>query len=126
MEAALKKLKDPKLKHGEQSLNSLTKQGASLADIDISGDNIGTFKKIARKYNIDFALKCDKTDTPPKWIVFFKANDDKAIQSAFNEYAAVTLPKDKKPSMLEKLDKFKEFAMSAPKKVLEKFKDKIR
>lgn len=44
-------------KHGELSLKSLSKQGAALTDIEISGDNIGTFKKIARRYNIDFALK---------------------------------------------------------------------
>jgi len=36
---------------GEQSLKSLTKQGASLADIEITGENIGSFKRIARKYN---------------------------------------------------------------------------
>ena len=111
MQAFLKKLKDPKYKHGEQSLKSLTKQGASLADIDISGDNIGTFKKTARKYNVDFALKCDKSENPPKWIVFFKAKDDKALQSAFGEYTRITLKhKTVKPSMLAKLRAFKELA----------------
>jgi len=111
MQAFLKKLKDPKYKHGEQSLKSLTKQGASLADIDISGDNIGTFKKTARKYNVDFALKCDKSENPPKWIVFFKAKDDKALQSAFGEYSRITLKhKTMKPSMLTKLRAFKELA----------------
>jgi len=114
MAAALRQLKNPKLKHGEQSVKSLSKHGASLADIDISGDNIGTFRKIAREHNVDFALKCDKSAEPPKWIVFFKAEDDKAIQSAFKEYANITLkPKAKKPSMLEKLGKFKELVRTA-------------
>ena len=111
MRALLKKMKEPGYKHGEQSLKSLTKQGTSLADIEISGENIGTFKKTARKYNVDFALKCDKSDNPPKWVVFFKAKDDKALEAAFNEYSKVTLKhKTVKPSMLTKLRNFKELA----------------
>lgn len=119
MQAFLNKLKEPGYKQGEQSLKSLTKHGASLEDIEISGDNIGTFKKTARKYNIDFALKCDKLETPPKWVVFFKAKDDKALEAAFNEYSKVMLKhKTVKPSMLTKLRDFKELArkMLAPTK----------
>jgi len=97
--------------HGEQSLKSLTKQGASLADIEISGDNIGSFKRIARKYNIDFALKKDSTKDPPNWVVFFKAKDSKAIESAFNEYSAIELKhKKEKVPLLQRLAKFKEIA----------------
>jgi len=114
MQAFLKKLKEPDEKHGKQSLKSLSKQGASLADIEISGENIGTFKKTARKYNVDFALKCDKSENPPKWVVFFKSKDDKALESAFNEYSKITLKhKDVKPSMLGKLRAFKELAKNA-------------
>ena len=114
MQAFLKKLKEPGCEYGEQSLKSLTKQGASLADIEISGDNIGTFKKTARKYNVDFTLKCDKSENLPKWIVFFKSKDDKALQSAFNEYSKITLKhKAVKPSMLTKLRNLKELAKNA-------------
>ena len=119
MKAFLKKLKEPAYEQGEQSLKSLTKQGVSLADIEISGDNIGTFKKTARKYNVDFALKCDKSENPPKWVVFFKAKDDKALQAAFNEYSKITLKyKAKKPSMLAKLRDLKELVknMATPAK----------
>ena len=99
--------------HGEQSLKSLTKQGASLADIEITGENIGSFKRIARKYNIDFALKKDSTKDPPNWVVFFKAKDSKAIESAFKEYSAIELKHKKvKTPMLKRLEKFKELAKS--------------
>ena len=99
--------------HGEQSLKSLTKQGVSLSDIEISGDNIGSFKRIARKYNIDFALKKDSTKDPPNWVVFFKAQDSKAIESAFKEYSAIELKhKKEKVPMLQRLAKFKEIAKS--------------
>jgi len=113
--------------HGEQSLKSLTKKGSALTDIEISGDNIGTFRKVARKYNVDFALRKDSSQDPPRWIVFFEAKNDKAMQSAFNEYAKATLKqKSKKDSMLNKLDKNKELARSAPEKVLERVKDKSK
>jgi len=114
MQAFLRKLRVPGIKHGMQSVKSLTKDGASLADIEISGENIGSFKKTARKYNVDFALKCDKSEDPPKWVVFFKAKDDKALQAAFNEYSKITLKhKEAKPSMLGKLRAFKELAKNA-------------
>jgi len=114
MQALLRKGKEPAGKHGKQSLRSLTKQGASLADIEISGENIGTFKKTARKYNVDFALKCDKSENPPRWVVFFKSKDDKALEAAFNEYSKITLKhKEAMPSMLGKLRAFKELAKNA-------------
>jgi len=113
MRAFLKRAREPTAKHGRQSVKSLTKQGASLTNIEIPGDDIGTFKRTARKYNIDFALKRDDSETPPKWIVFFKAKDNAALEAAFKEYSKVTLKyKPQKPSMLQRLAKFKELAKS--------------
>ena len=113
MRAFLKRAREPTVKHGKQSIKSLTKQGASLANVEVSGDDIGTFKRTARKYNIDFSLKRDDSETPPKWIVFFRAKDSQAIESAFKEFSAVTLKyKTKKPSMLQRLAKFRELAKS--------------
>jgi len=111
-------------KHGEQSLKSLSKKG-TLADIKISDDNIGSFRKAAQKYKLDFSLQKDSSVDPPRWTVFFKAKDDRTLQSAFNEYAQVTLKqKAQKESLLEKLDKSKELARSAPEKVIERVKEK--
>jgi hypothetical protein len=112
MRAFLKKAREPTYKHGKQSLKSLTKQGASLADIEISGDNVGSFKSIARKYNVDYSLKKDVTAEPPNWIVFFKAKDSKALESAFKEYSKIELKRKDKTPMLERLEKFKELAKS--------------
>ena len=112
MQAFLKKAREPTYKHGKQSLKSLTKQGASLADMEITGENIGSFKRIARKYNVDFNLKRDNAAIPPKCIVFFKAKDGKAIESAFSEYSKAILKYKEKPSMLKRLEKFRELAKS--------------
>ena len=112
MQAFLKKAREPTYKQGKQSLKSLSKQGASLADIEISGDNIGSFKRIARKYNVDFALQRDIAADPPRYVVFFKAKDSKALESAFKEYSSKNELKRSKPSMLKRLEKFKEKAKS--------------
>ena len=114
MQMALKKAREPTYKSGKQSLKSLTKQGASLTDVEIDGTNIGSFKKIARKYNVDYALKRDDSVQPPKHIVFFKSKDSKALESAFTEYSKIEIKRDetKKPSMLKRLAKFKELAKS--------------
>ena len=112
MRAFLKKVREPTHKR-KQSLKSLTKQGASLADLEISGDNIGSFKRTARKYNLDFALKRDDSEKPPKWIVLFKAKDSKSMESAFKEYSSKNeLKRKNKPSMLKRLEKFKKLAKS--------------
>jgi hypothetical protein len=113
MQAFLKKAREPTHKHGKQSVKSLTKQGASLSNIEITGDNIGSFKRVARKYNVDFALKRDDAETPPRWMVFFKAKDADALTAAFKEYSSQMLKvKTKKPSMLAKLNVFKALAKS--------------
>jgi hypothetical protein len=111
MRAFLKKAREPAPpKQGKQSVKSLTKQGASLTNIEISGENIGDFKKTARKFNVDFALKRDDAETPPKWLVFFKAKDADALTAAFNEYSKITLKrqKSKEPTLLSILQKAKE------------------
>ena len=102
-----KKAKPPN--QGIQSLNSLKRHGASLEDIEITNDNIGSFRRIARKHNLDFALKKDGSVDPPNWIVFFKSKDDKSLQSALKEYSKEILqPKAKKPSLKERIAKIKE------------------
>lgn len=122
MQSFLKKLREPgDEKHGKQSIKSLTKQGASLTSIEIDGDNIGSFSRIARKYNVDFALKRDDSGTPPKWMVFFKAKDADALTAAFNEYSKIQLKqKTQKPSLLAELEKAKELVVAPPTKIRNK------
>jgi hypothetical protein len=110
MQAFLKKARAPTYKRGKQSLKSLAKQGASLADIEISGENIGSFKRLARKYNLDFTLKKDTLADPPRCVVFFKAKDSKTLESAFKEYSRIELKHKNKPPMLKRLEQFKEKA----------------
>jgi len=111
MQAFLRQARaSPKAKSGKQSVKSLTKQGASISNIEITGDNIGDFKRVARKYNVDFALKRDDSETPPKWLVFFKAKDADALTAAFKEYSKVTLKVKERPNFLAKIEQFRQKA----------------
>lgn len=110
-----KKQKQPKLYQGKQSVKNLVKQGAGVSNIEITDSNIKSFERTARKYGVDFALKKDKTVSPPKWLVFFKARDADALTAAFKEYSAKTLKKSarkSRPSVLNLIKKMKNLSQS--------------
>ena len=75
-----------------------------------SKDNIKAFESTAKKYGIDFALKKDATETPPRYLVFFKGRDADALTAAFKEFSAKKLTQDKKPSIRKALAAFREKA----------------
>lgn len=50
-----------KAHHGQQSLRQLKKDGSALSNIEITDANIGLFKPCAKKYDIDFTLRKDRT-----------------------------------------------------------------
>ena len=105
----MKKQKD-KQPHGKQTLKQLMKQNAGVSNIEITGDNIKAFESTAKKYGIDFALKKDTTETPPRYLVFFKGRDADVLTAAFKEFSAKKLTQDKKPSIRKVLSDFKEKA----------------
>ena len=102
------KEKKPKAEHGKQSLKKLTQNGAQLSNIEITDGNIKSFDRCARKYHIDYSLKKDKSVSPPRYFVFFRAKDVDTLTAAFKEYTGRTLNKAKKPSVRQKLQLAKE------------------
>ena len=86
------------------------KQNAGVSNIEITEGNIKAFESTAKKYGIDFALKKDATETPPRYLVFFKGRDADALTAAFKEFSAKKLTKDKKPSIRKALAAFREKA----------------
>ena len=105
-----KKREGPVKPCGKQSVKQLVGQNQGVSNIEITDKNIKDFERIARKYGVDFALKKDKTREIPKYLVFFKARDADALTAAFKEYTAKTDRKKERPSVLNKLRKFKEQA----------------
>ena len=95
---------------GKQTLKQLMKQNAGVSNIEITKDNIKAFESTAKKYGIDFALKKDSTETPPRYLVFFKGRDADALTAAFKEFSAKKLDREKKPSIRKALAAFREKA----------------
>ena len=83
----------------------MQKQGQELTSIDINKDNIKSFERYARKYNVHYALKMDQNADPPRYYVFFRAKDAAIMTAAFKEYTGQTLSQrsEKKPSVRQKL-----------------------
>jgi len=106
----LAQAQNPKIHHGKQTVKQLVSQGAGVQNIEITGKNIKSFERVARKYGVDFALKKDPAQG--KYLVFFKARDADALNAAFAEYAGKSLNRSaqKKPSLLGQLSHFKEIA----------------
>ena len=116
---------------GKQTVKQLVGQGQGVSSMEIGDSGIRDFKRIANKYGVDFAITKDKTVNPPKYTVFFKAKDADAITSVLKEYAAKQTKRKKsmekdRPSILQKLKKFKELVANLPHKAKEKIKEPER
>ena len=47
--------------HGKMPVKDLVGQGMGASSIEVTDNNIKSFERVARKYNVDFAVKKDKT-----------------------------------------------------------------
>lgn len=111
--------------HGKTTVKKLIGEGAGASSIEISDGNIKSFGRVARKYNVDFAVKKDKTTEPPKYLVFFKGKDADAVAQAFKEFAYANEKKKTKGSIRQKLKRFMEAVQDQNKeRSLEKEKDR--
>ena len=95
--------KQAQKKHGKVSVKELVGEGAGASSIEITDSNIKSFERTARKYNVDFAVKKDKTTDPPMYLVFFKGKDADVIAQAFKEFVKVNEKKQQRPSLRQKL-----------------------
>ena len=105
---------------GEQTIGELLSQNQGASNIEIEKTDIQGFKKILGKYGIDYAITKDPSQTPNRYLVFFKARDGDAMTAAFKEYSASLMQKQRKPSVLQQLHKLKQLAASMPVKVRQK------
>lgn len=114
-----KKARDPAV-HGKQSVKQLLSQNQGATNVEIDKSGIKDFERLARKYGVDFAVRKDKSVTPPRYLIFVRSKDSDALDAICKEHQARALTKDKKPSVLAQLKKFKEIVAAIPKKVREK------
>lgn len=96
---------------GKQTVKQLIGQNQGVSNIEINDPSIRDFERIARKYGVDYAVKKDRSASPPKYLIFFKARDADALTAAFSEYTQKKVKKadrSERPSVLAKLAQFKE------------------
>lgn len=75
-------------KKQQLSYGKLRQQG-KLDNIEITKNNIADFRDVARKYDMQFALKRDKKTDPPTYHILFSSKDSSAMKRAFAEYAGL-------------------------------------
>ena len=108
--------KTAQLPVGKQSIKELIGQNQGVSSIPIEKTDLKGFEQVARKYGVDYAVKKDRSSSPPKYLIFFKGRDADALTAAFTEYTNKKVKKATKterPSVLAKLNQFKEMVKNA-------------
>lgn len=105
IEKAQKTASQPKSYRGKQSVKHLVAQNAAISNIEVTDGNIKAFERTASKYGIDYALKKDTSELPPRYLVFFKGRDVDVMTQAFKEFSAKAVKQKDKPSLRQKLSR---------------------
>ena len=95
---------------GKQSVKKLIGQNAGVTNMALSDDDdLRAFQRIARKYGVDYAVKRVDKEGASQYVIFFKARDTDAINTAMEEYVNrwKVRGKDKRPSIRKMLASFK-------------------
>ena len=125
IEQAQKNASQPKTYRGKQSIKHLVEQNAAISNIEVTDGNSKAFERTANKYGIDYALKKDTSEQPPRYLVFFKGRDVDVMTQAFKEYTAKKVKQHDKHSLKQKLSRSREQAKAQHKeKVKVKSKDR--
>ena len=111
--AALRKMEQKRNtpKVGRNTMKRLAGRDGGANTIEVSG-RIRSFERYARKHQVRYHIEKEVGTDPPRWTVFFKANQADALTAAFKEYTKKDLIREQRPSMLAKLHKFKELAQA--------------
>lgn len=102
--------------HGEQTVKDLIGQNQGVTSILLDDIRIRDFSQAARKYGVDFAVTKDKTITPPRYVVFFKARDTDALKQILGELTQKQLNQKDRPSLIKQLAKIKNMVKAIPSK----------
>ena len=98
-------------KVGRNSMKRLTARDPGANTIEVTG-RIRSFERYARKHQVRYHIEKEVGTDPPKWTVYFKANQADALTAAFKENTRKDLARTQRPSLLSQLHKFKELAQA--------------
>ena len=106
-------------------VSRLVREGDGVSSIEIKDESIKEFEKLARKNGVRYAVKKDKTTSPPTYYIFFKGKNAEVIDNTLREYTKRQLTRgEKKPVIHDKLENFKKVAKEAAASKLSKVKNK--
>ena len=92
MKYSQSKVHDHKLAkpQGKQSVKKLINQNQGVESVELADrEAVKDFDRIARKYGVDYAIRKGVSEKgEPRYILFFKARDRKAIDQALAAYTA--------------------------------------
>ena len=91
-----------RLKVGRNSMRRLTAQTPDAHKIEVE-ERIRSFERYAKKYRVHYHVEKDASVSPPKWTVYFKANQADAIEAAFKKYTQKTVKRENRPSLFSQL-----------------------
>ena len=103
---AVKAQKDV-IPHGKQTVKQLVGQNQGVSNVELTDPSIRAFERIARKYGVDYAIKRDRANDPPRFLIFFKSRDTDALTAAMQEYAGKRVRRIQRPSVLQRLAQFR-------------------
>ena len=109
---------------GRQSIKSLQRSGAQITNIVVTDNNIKSFDRVARKWNVDYAFY---QVAPDKHLLFFKAGQADAITACFSEYSKRLLKRTKstKAPIREQIKEAATEAARQPAQKLERTKEAV-
>jgi len=90
---------------GKRTYRTL-KKGSYLSTAQMSKESLKPLKKVCKKFKIQYSLKKQKGTN--EYTVFFKGQDKEVLDHALRAYINNKLKKEKKPSLIGKLNNFKE------------------
>ncbi len=103
----LNQIRVTKAGQGKQSYKRIYRSGQGLSSVDVSNSaEISAFKKIAKEYKMDFAVKKDKQTG--MYTLFFKAKDKEIYDRVFSKYKE-HLTKQK-PSLVKRIQNKRQLA----------------
>ena len=89
-------------RHGKVTVRKLMAMDQGANTMEINSGRIKDFERVAKKYNVDFAVKKDSSGKPPKYYVFFKGRDLDVVSMAFREFVGMGDRKGKQ-SVIKKI-----------------------
>lgn len=94
--------------HGKVKVKELLRDGDGVESMPLADGKLRDFERIANKYGVTFSVIRDKNESPPRYLVFFKAKDADAMSQVVKEYTEREMRRSMKPSILKQLEKIKD------------------